>query len=242
MKNKFTLIELLVVVAIMGILVSILLPSLSRTREKARRAVCASNMNQQMFGITKYAQDNRQKLLPGYRYRGSANDTRSDETWALNADTYESYRDQYMGGADEIFSCVNMQPFNMPQYHHGTRTLLLGMNFNFNKPGINAARGTEFPSGSLLQVSSTVPLISDLNNWTTQWKRTMVAHTATGGFMAANWNNGVDGGQSAMAAGSEGGNFAYVDGSVIWKGIEKLDTFQVFSWGEGLDLLPKDIW
>ncbi len=63
--RAFTLIELLVVVAIIGLLISILLPSLSAARQSARGAVCASNLHHLGIGTTIYADANRGVMVPG---------------------------------------------------------------------------------------------------------------------------------------------------------------------------------
>lgn len=66
-NKKFSLIELLVVVAIIGILLSILLPSLQKSRKIAYRAVCASNLHQLGIGASLWSKDQDGKLPTWYR-------------------------------------------------------------------------------------------------------------------------------------------------------------------------------
>lgn len=64
-RSAFTLVELLVVVAVIGLLVSVLLPSLAAARQSARTTVCSTNLRQIAIGWTIYADQNNGAIVPG---------------------------------------------------------------------------------------------------------------------------------------------------------------------------------
>ncbi|WDE99354.1 type II secretion system protein [Lentisphaera profundi] len=57
-KKKFTLIELLVVIAIIGILASLLLPTLGKARKKTKAVSCVNNLKQIAYSSLMYTDDN----------------------------------------------------------------------------------------------------------------------------------------------------------------------------------------
>jgi len=72
-RGQFTLIELLVVIAIIAILAALLLPSLTKARDMAKRMACAGNLKQLGLCMMSYTVDNKDYIpYGGFSWSGGS--------------------------------------------------------------------------------------------------------------------------------------------------------------------------
>ena len=76
----FTLMELLVVIVIIGILASLLLPAISRAKNKATQMKCVNNLKQLSMGFMMYHDDNR-GVFPAGASMQAYKEVKADWIW-----------------------------------------------------------------------------------------------------------------------------------------------------------------
>jgi prepilin-type N-terminal cleavage/methylation domain-containing protein len=140
-RRGFTLIELLVVVAIIALLISILLPSLTKARDQAKRVQCGGHMHQIGIGLASYAAEAKQRLpmRGGYSYSlkepfayfwpASMRDA-DHQTLRYPVNIGQLFP-KYCGGEGVFYYCPTSVWYNYDDPYHGF------------KPGFSTTRTTD---------------------------------------------------------------------------------------------------
>ena len=236
----FTLVELLVVIGIIGILITLLLPTMRVAQERARRTECAARLRQLSAAVASYGIENKGRVPAGTR-NGDNPATPAPENgehciW-ISTPTYDAIcrylgsprsTDDYVAAGrvrsrmEVNLACPNLwesDGASIP-YHADAVGWVIGYNYLGGHVSVPGAFNWRSPLK--LNDKASLALWCDLNDWSPQDRWTIVSHRTRA---AAGFFYGADGGKNPKYYRAAGGNVAFLDGSVAWRDLSSMKPY-----------------
>jgi prepilin-type N-terminal cleavage/methylation domain-containing protein len=231
--RAFTLVELLVVIGIIGLLISLLLPTVRIAQDRARRTECSARLRQLTAAVAAYAVENKGRVPTGKRNAGGADEhciwisTATYDAVCLYLGTKKSTEDYVNSGRLRSRIEMNLVDPNLWEseaatipYYADPVGWVIGYNYLGGHQTVPAAFSWKSPQK--ISDRGSLALWCDLNDWSPQDRWTIVSHRT---LSAAGFFYGADGGKNPKYYKAAGGHVAFLDGSVAWKNLSDMKPY-----------------
>jgi prepilin-type N-terminal cleavage/methylation domain-containing protein/prepilin-type processing-associated H-X9-DG protein len=233
-SRAFSIVELLVVIAIIGVVAALLMPSISKAREVARRSVCANNLKQFGLATIMYAQDNKNNApdAGGYPNLLPGADWNSYGRFCVDPLMRRNLWLNYGLNNANVWICASMQtltfdyrsPYYNERYLRYDPTYQPSVSVTDNHWALTPyayfagpSRYTQFTSGGVKQYMTKMDKVQN-PHMRIVWADLITAPTLNVAYLTPNcYYLSNNHGRSKTDFTPDGGNYQMADGHVEWR-------------------------